>query len=980
MLRAKTKDNIYTTLSILTALYLFVNFAAILWQLVSPDGFWSGIWYLILLSSISYLFFEFWGIIDNAVMTWKTSRDYSFTFNLLFLTVLAGILYLGPILYGSWSVMNRYDLINQSEKYLSKGEAEYAISVAEEALTKQVENGEVIKPYIFLAYLYKESETAKKKKANLLFQATINLAYCLQTQWKDINKAELLYKKGIHIAEVAFPESPEYKLFPTVGCFKIFMAKGQNQKADSCYSEISKLLSKLNWEDVFYKAQSLYLYSLFADKSGDWEKAINIRKEALEILESSENFQRDNFYIQMVLNSISDFVITGDTANLTKYLSICKSATENKKDKVIYRDYLIARSKFYELSNNFKEAENGLKEAITLIEKHSGRESFDYIKANYSLASLYLRTGANLYAAKKFDECINLLDKISENRTIKIDIFLGAAIAGFKNGEVEYTSIKVTEIEKKLYREFEEVFLFLPEEEKEAYVASLENKLNILNSIHTNISDSSNICQLYDNNLTIKAIALEVNKYLRDFISQESTNDFKKDHFKIMQRKEYLNKLEFSAFSSNFYLKLADSIRSAEVSLIKKVASSSGFNMLKLNAITWQDVKENLRNGECSIEFINIPDDPSNERINTYYALVVTDKSTSPSLIKLFSETELKSVISGDQTEVHISKLYRTENITKLHSLLLKPLKKYLSNSRKVYFSLSGMLNNISFPVLTLDENYDVEILSSMRVLVKRRSGLKNNLNKETLLYGNINYGNSDNFDSSNSKNASIAQKISRSSFELLPGTKKEIDQISAILKVNGYNVKQFEQNAASEKSLRILNKTKFEIIHFATHGYYFPLPERYRVLEFINLNSDRVDLIRNPLFRSGLLFAGANNAKFSKVADNDGILSSYEISKLDLSGVNMVVLSACESGLGDIYGSEGVYGLQRAFKLAGVESLLVSLWKIPDEETSKVMKLFYKYYTNPNYSKEQALKKAQLEYRKENSNPYFWGAFQIIQ
>jgi CHAT domain-containing protein len=138
-----------------------------------------------------------------------------------------------------------------------------------------------------------------------------------------------------------------------------------------------------------------------------------------------------------------------------------------------------------------------------------------------------------------------------------------------------------------------------------------------------------------------------------------------------------------------------------------------------------------------------------------------------------------------------------------------------------------------------------------------------------------------------------------------------------------------------------------------------------------------------NPLFRSGLLFAGANaawNGKFTEGQEEDGILTAFEVSNLYLPNTKLVVLSACETALGDIKGSEGVYGLQRAFKMAGVKNLVMSLWKVPDEATSDFMQLFYKnmFQGKPiDLSFYETQKQMKNKYRNE---PYQWAAWILVK
>jgi CHAT domain-containing protein len=134
-------------------------------------------------------------------------------------------------------------------------------------------------------------------------------------------------------------------------------------------------------------------------------------------------------------------------------------------------------------------------------------------------------------------------------------------------------------------------------------------------------------------------------------------------------------------------------------------------------------------------------------------------------------------------------------------------------------------------------------------------------------------------------------------------------------------------------------------------------------------------------LFRTGLMFAGANatwKKGYTESGKEDGILTGYEVSNLDLKSADLVVLSACETGLGDIKGSEGVYGLQRAFKIAGAKKLIMSLWQVPDKETAELMQIFYKNLFAGVESRE-AFKIAQKEMRAKYP-AFFWAAFVMVE
>ena len=139
-----------------------------------------------------------------------------------------------------------------------------------------------------------------------------------------------------------------------------------------------------------------------------------------------------------------------------------------------------------------------------------------------------------------------------------------------------------------------------------------------------------------------------------------------------------------------------------------------------------------------------------------------------------------------------------------------------------------------------------------------------------------------------------------------------------------------------------------------------------------------------NPLIRSGLILAGGNYAwqkgEPFRPWMEDGILTAYEIVPMDLSSTELVVLSACESGLGDIDGNEGVYGLQRAFKIAGVRYIIMSLWQVPDAATVELMTRFYTHLLKHHQSVRKSLLQAQKEMRMDGYDPYQWAGFVLIE
>jgi CHAT domain-containing protein len=208
--------------------------------------------------------------------------------------------------------------------------------------------------------------------------------------------------------------------------------------------------------------------------------------------------------------------------------------------------------------------------------------------------------------------------------------------------------------------------------------------------------------------------------------------------------------------------------------------------------------------------------------------------------------------------------------------------------------------------------------------------------------------------------------------FKRLDGTRQEGIEIASLLGVEPWLAKE----AVKEKLESITSPL---ILHIATHGFFVEdQPETFHQEQLLSARKLPITKQENPLLRSGLALAGANwkNKQFRPPSEvGNGILTAEEVSNLDLSETELVVLSACETGLGDVQTGEGVFGLRRAFVLAGAKTLVMSLWKVPDQQTQELMTEFYRRLFWGE-GRGEALRNVQLEMRKKYPDPYYWGAF----
>ncbi len=436
----------------------------------------------------------------------------------------------------------------------------------------------------------------------------------------------------------------------------------------------------------------------------------------------------------------------------------------------------------------------------------------------------------------------------------------------------------------------------------------------------------------------------------------------------------------------------------------------SGFGEA-LRQVRWQDVQATLRSGEVAIEFVRYRlDSPRQPDSILYGALVLLSASpgaSGPQFIPLCTEKDLKSLLISPTPRRldYVADLYRKPGLPGLQSLyerLWAPLEPVLQGVKTIYFSPAGLLHQIQFGAITtadgkvLADRYELAALGSTRQLVSQPVFPAN---ASASLYGGIKYdrdsiapgmpvtdwNRGSGLDRGALEFAWVDSSLRMGVWQYLPETERESRQIEAVLKLAGLQPELKTGFAASEDAFKQLgqNQPSPRILHIATHGFFFPNAasprlEREGGAEPVFKRSD------HPMIRSGLILAGANTmwttGKPWRPDLEDGVLTAYEISQMNLSGTELVVLSACETGLGDIEGYEGVYGLQRAFKIAGVRYVLMSLWQVPDLQTQQLMTAFYRNWLQSGMPIRGALQAAQRDMRGRGLDPFFWAGFVLVE
>lgn len=444
--------------------------------------------------------------------------------------------------------------------------------------------------------------------------------------------------------------------------------------------------------------------------------------------------------------------------------------------------------------------------------------------------------------------------------------------------------------------------------------------------------------------------------------------------------------LSSSAYTLKEKGQIINDLSKLEQSLIQQV----NFNdTLRYLINDYNSVVNSLKPDEIAIEFCQYIDVLSST--SKYAAYIISPEYISPVFIVIGDEIKLSNIIfNALKDELSINELYTQSNICELIWGQIFP---YLKNKHRIYFSPVGELSLLNHQLLRIKDSQLGDLFDMKRVSSTSSIG-KNILNDSNAytgiaLYGDINYNSSYEEMAIMTKQKNNTLSISsypqsneevRDGWGLLQYSKQEVDSIQSIIQKHDLNSTLYLGANATEEAFKALDFNAPPIIHIATHGFtYFSNSEEEKRNKITSVSPQTTESIF--MSWTGLLFAGVNSSligqSFKRDFD-DGILTANEISQLHLDGSNLVVLSACNTGRG-INDNFGVtIGLQKAFKIAGAQSILMSLWQVPDESTALLMINFYDALFN-GHNRHDALKIAMQKVREIYPDPYYWGAFVIL-
>ncbi len=827
-------------------------------------------------------------------------------------------------------------------------------------------------------------------------------------------KAYEIYKSEnmLNLSEAILNMTNLGLLYQTIG--KYTLAEQFDKDALTAFKRIQD-------DTVGYAATLNNLGVLYKIK-GKYSDAENYLIQSLNYIK--ENSGEDNIEYAIVTNNLAmlyQIVNKSDKAEelMLKSLNIAKNHTKEKS--ATYVRLKVNLALLYQAEGKYLQAEKIYLEAIDLKKKRLGTHHPDYATLLRNLASLYMEmeryndvepllteardiyrdkfTADNPQYAKTTFELARYYQTIGNNEQAE-GLFKDALETQKKLLDEHNPDIAETEeylavnywhknqpqealhyyelaLDQYIYQ-INTYFEAMSEAEKTKFWNKIHPKFirfyNFAAQYHSQIPEIAQV--VYDYHIQTKALLLNSSRKIKDRILNSNNPDLIAKYIEWQDLKNYTAKLfgltneELEERKINF-----DSLIDRTNQLEKEIAQMSADfkTATETKVVKLKNIQEKLASDEAAIEIIRVDRYRDLQKTDScfYIAVIATKDKVNPDFIVLPEGNKMETVYAKEYHQA----ITTGKDMDKFYGYFWKDIDEKLQDKENLFVSVDGIYNQLNINTFlkedgryVIDEQMVYNLTNTKDVLgIKNRLNTKSDvLSKDATVFGFPDY--------------LLDLPKSFSTVPPLPGTKTEIENINTILKSKNWEIASYLGKDANESNLKNIDNPY--VLHIATHGYFIETTGQ----EGENTRSFGVEpqrALNNPLLRSVLLLAGADKTILELDDKNnsekdDGILNAFEAMVLKLDKTQLVVLSACQTGLGEIKTGEGVYGLQRAFQIAGAKTIITSLWKVSDQGTQDLMSAFYKKWleTGDEY---KAFRDAQLYIKEKYKYPYYWGAFVLV-
>ena len=844
--------------------------------------------------------------------------------------------------------------------------------------------------------IYRQAIDVCKKTFGEKHFTYTNLQNDLASLYKSLGRfeeAEKIYKQNLQLLSGQGEETLQYaQILNDIAV--LYRDAGKFAETEPLLNKALAIRKKLSGEKSAEYAETLQnlasLYKVmgrYQEAANEYQKVLAIRKEILGELHPD---------YATTLNSLAS--LYKKTNNLDKAeplyleaLNIRKTAFGEENPE--YAFSLDNLANFYQNTNQYQKAENIYKQAIAIRKKVYGVNHPIYAGSLNNLAVLYEKNKQLAQAEQLYKEALNTFKvNLGNKHPNYIATLNNLAMVYEEQQKFEQATPLFRELAANTLEQIQRNFSTLSESEKRQFFAANKPFLDnfILFAANSYFRKSKEYVGLleeaYQLLVATKGIVLNSTGKARREILSSNDPKLVGTYEEWLKIREMIAKLyntgtaELKRRNINM-----DSLENRAKALEKDLAAKSkSFNeAFNTKLFTWKDVQAKLKDQEVLFEITRI----QGEKGKAFYVVFIIKKNTknSPEVLIINNGIELEEALAFYKNSIKFRK-----DDKESYATYWKPFEPFLSDVKKVYFSADGVFTQIN-PATLLNkesqkyvlEQYNIALITSSKDLLQSKANT--NLTGKTLLIGNPTYQIQGTSDAKNSVDLDNQDSfwLRNSTFASLPATQIEVESIEKTLQsTKGLQIKKLIGKDATEANVKN-ELTQIQLLHIATHGFF--IPSKYddenkgKTIHLDNTNDDEEQ--DDPMLRSGLVFAGVSDYFRSEKRnqnEEDGILTAYEVMNQKLDNTALVVLSACETGLGKVQAGEGVYGLQRAFKIAGTQSLMMSLWKVDDTATQELMQSFYEEWAK-NSNKAQAFEKAQTKLKEKYKHPYYWGAFILI-
>ncbi len=798
----------------------------------------------------------------------------------------------------------------------------------------------------------------------------------LYVQMGRFYDAEKLLKKTITTREERFGANSRFLIHPYREIANLEMNYHGNYVAADNYINKAYDISVATYgEESLEAAQSLAVMANMSNAIGDFAKASEIWEKVISVKAKTYGDKSIDLASNYLDYAVAKFNNKDKQAEVDSLLekSMISISSNIGLYNPAYAQVLKNSAKVYLKSGQRKRARTNLEQSQKIWEKLAAENSANRWEIEHELALVLAEEAEYVQAEKLLLRASKNLKKIyGEKHPKYVETLSDLAKIYFiqNNSKKSFENIDLVLDNYKAY--IKQSFPALSEREKSNYWSFIREKFEFYNNLVFKYAreDNQRVASLLDNAMLTKTLLLGSSVKVRAAILNSKNDSLIKNYYKWIEKQELYGKVLGMSQEQRRAEQLDPQKIKKDIENLNKILSrqSEAFTADEQTA-AWQQVQTALGNDEIAVEMIRYRVFDVNFSDSVVYAALMLQKSGDVKFVQIPNGRFLET--KGLTYYKNITSLRREDRLS--YNLFWKVIDENIPDNAKIWFSAEGAYTQINPEgLLVNDSEYvidrmDVNLIGSSSDLIQKSRSEKFVNNNDFVIIGNPKFYR----DVTEEELFTAKRPIPQ-----LKGAEQEALELRKILTDKNVKMQFFVRGFASEDTLRFIKSPR--VFHIATHGFFEAQKSQNNNVLALNENAT----FDNPLLRSGLMLRDAGDLMKTKnyfeYNRSSGVLTAYEVANLNFDNTELVVLSACETGKGDVKEGDGVFGLQRAFFVAGAKSLIMSLFKVDDEATKKLMLLFYQKWLETG-DKRKAFNDAKKELRKEYEHPYYWASFVML-